>query len=328
MLDHPQEFQSWLHDITAYQAVIHAIATTQLLDQWGSEPISLKELSARTKIDAAQLGRLINVLASQGVLEILPDGSIGHTPRSRSLQSFRAATMVQKMALQSGLRLGEAVQTGKTAFESYFGKPVFEYFAENPEQARFFGERMSQITLQDEPLILGQLRFPPFRLAVDIGGGHGTLLSGLLAQYPQAHGIVFDMPDVAERAAQRLRVLPEGSRIESVGGDFFKSVPTGGDLYLLKQILHDWCDADCITILKSVRQAIARGGRIAVIERLLPEAIAPDPVFAFDILMMIWTTGQERKLHQIQGLLESAGFAIGTVTQNPGRMSIVEATPI
>ncbi len=328
MLDNPQEFQAWLHDITAYVAVIHAVASTQFLDEWDSEPISLEALAARTQINQAQLGRLINILASQGVLEVLSDGSIGHTRRSHTLRSFRPATMVQRLALESGLDLGKAIRMGKTAFESRFGMPVFEFFAKNPEQGAYFGERMSQITLQDEPLILAQLRFQPFRLAVDIGGSHGTLLSGLLPRYPGAHGIVFDRPDVVERAAVRLRAIPEGSRIEAVGGDFFKSVPAGGDLYLMKQILHDWSDEDCIAILKSVRQAIAPDGRIAIIDRLLPDTISPDPAFTFDILMMLWTEGRERKLSQIHSLLASAGFAPGSVTRNHGRMSVIEGVPV
>ncbi len=328
MLDNPLEFQAWLHEITALVAVVHAVASTQFLDQWDSEPVSLEDLSARTKINKAQLGRLINFLASQGVLEILPDGSIGHTPRSHTLRSFRPATMVQRLALQSGLDLGDAMRAGKTAFEFRFGMPAFEYFAKNPEQGAYFGERMSQITLQDEPLILAQLRFQPFRLAVDIGGSHGTLLSGLLARYPEARGILFDMPHVVEEAAVRLGAVPEGRRIEAVGGDFFKSVPPGGDLYLIKQILHNWRDADCIAILKSVRQAIAPDGRIAIIDRLLPDSIAPDPAFTFDMLMMLWTHGQERTLSQIKILLGNASFALSNVTRNHGRMSVIEAVPV
>jgi hypothetical protein len=328
MLDDPQEFQSWLHEMAAYEAVIHAVATTQLLDQWNSEPVSVQDLAARTRIEETRLSRLINILASQGVLEIQADGRIGHTQRSRTLQSFRPATMVHRLALQSGLCLGEAIATGRTAFETRFGKPVFEFFAEHPEQADFFGERMSQITVQDEPLILSQLRFAPFRLAVDIGGSHGTLLAGLLAGYPHARGIVFDLPDVVERAAVRLHGMPAGGRIEALGGDFFQSVPAGGDIYLLKQILHNWSDAECVAILRSVRAAIAPGGRIAIIDRLLPETTVPDPAFTFDILMMMWTRGQERRLSQIQGLLGSAGFALDGVTRNHGRMSVIEAVPI
>jgi hypothetical protein len=327
MLDRPQELQSWLHEITGLQAMLHAIASTRLLDQWDTQSVPLRELAARVGIEEALLGRLINLLASQGVLDIAPDGAICHTPRSRALQAMRSSIMVHQMSLQSGLRLGEAMRAGKTAFEVCFGQPVFEYLAANPEQADYFAQRMSQITVHDEPLILEQLEFEPFRLAVDIGGSHGTLLLGLLAKYPDARGIVFDLPDVAARAAERLRTHPQGHRIETVGGDFLRSVPAGGDLYLVKQILHNWDDAQCISILKSVRDAIVPGGRLVVIDRLLPETIAPDMAFVWDLLMMIWSTGRERSLSRFRELLGSAGFAVDKVTVNAGRMSVIEAIP-
>ena len=105
-------------------------------------------------------------------------------------------------------------------------------------------------------------------------------------------------------------------------------MPHGGELYLIKQILHNWDDAECIAILRSVREAIAPGGRLAVIDRLLPERIAPDMAFVFDILMMIWSTGRERTLAQFRALLQAAGFAVDKVTVNSGRMSVIEAVPV
>jgi hypothetical protein len=327
LLDRPQDLQSWLHEITAFQAMLHAVASTRLLEQWDAEPVQLPDLAARTGIDEAKLGRLVTLLASQGVLDFAPDGAICHTPRSRALQGMRSSIMVARMALQSALRLGDALRSDRTAFEVCFGKPVFEYLAVNPEQADHFAQRMSQITVHDEPLILQQLDLPPFRLAVDIGGSHGTLLLGLLEKYADARGIVFDLPDVASLAEKRLRTHPQGQRIEAVGGSFLQSVPAGGDLYLLKQILHNWDDARCITILKCLRDAIVPGGRVVVIDRLLPEVIAPDMAFAFDLLMMIWSTGRERSLAQFTELLASAGFTVDKVTTNPGRMSIIEAVP-
>ncbi|MEY4761210.1 MAG: hypothetical protein RLZZ200_1066 [Pseudomonadota bacterium] len=328
LLDHPQDLQQWLHEITALQAMLHAVASTRLLDQWDAQSVQLEELAARAGMDESKLGRVIRLLASQGVLDIAADGSIHHTPRSRALQTLRASTLVQGMALQAGMQLGAALRTGKTAFEVRYGKPVFEYLAEHPEQADHFAQRMSQITVQDEPLILGQLALDPFRLAVDIGGSHGTLLLGLLARYPDARGIVFDLPEVAAQAAERLRLHPQGHRIETAGGDFLRSVPAGGDLYLLKQVLHNWDDAQCIAILDSVRKAMAPTGRLIVIDRLLPERIAPDMAFDFDVLMMIWSPGRERSLAQFREFLGSAGFAAEKVTVNPGRMSVIEAIPV
>ena len=325
LLDHPQALQSWLHEITALQAMLHAVANTRLLDQWDEQPVALAELSTRTGINAQHLGRLVNLLAAQGVLDVGADGNIGHTVRSRALQTMHASVMVQQMALQAGLCLGEALRSGKTAFETRFGAPVFEYLAAHPQQAEHFARRMTQITVHDEPLILAQLQFAPFRLAVDIGGSHGTLLLGLLAQHPDARGIAFDLPNVAAQAAARLQAHPDGQRVTAVGGDFLQAVPQGGDLYLLKQILHNWDDAHCQRILRSVRQAIAPGGRVVVIDRLLPEQIGPDMAFEFDLLMMIWCPGRERSLAQLTQLLADAGFAVDKVTVNAHRMSIVEA---
>lgn len=105
-------------------------------------------------------------------------------------------------------------------------------------------------------------------------------------------------------------------------------MPAGGDLYVLKQILHNWDDGECIAILKSVREAIAPGGRVAIIDRVLPDTVGPDVAFLFDILMLIWSTGQERTLCQFQTLLERAGFATHKVTVNQGRLSIIEARPV
>lgn len=327
LLDRPQALQSWLHEITALQAMLHAVSSTRLLDEWGDQPVTLEQLAARTGIPTAQLGRLVNLLAAQGVLALSPDGHINHTPRSRALQSMHASVMVQQMALQAGLCLGEALRTGKTAFETRFGAPVFEYLAEHPQQAEHFARRMTQITVHDEPLILAQLQFEAFKLAVDIGGSHGTLLLGLLAQHPDARGIAFDLPNVAAQAAAQLQAHPDGQRVTAVGGDFLHAVPQGGDLYLLKQILHNWDDAHCRTILQCVRKAIAPGGRVVVIDRLLPEQIGPDMAFEFDLLMMIWCPGRERSLAQLTQLLGDAGFVLDKVTVNPGRMSIVEAVP-
>ena len=328
LLDHPQDFQSWLHQINAFQSLLQVLARTRLLDQWDSQPAHLSELAPRVGIPEAQLGRLVKLLVSQGVLAFAPDGAICHTPRSRALQTMHSSIRVQGMALQAGLCLSDALRTGKTGFEACFGAPAFDYLAANPEMANHFAGRMSQITLHDEPLVLAQLQLEPFRLAVDIGGSHGTLLLGLLAQHADARGIVFDLPDVAAGAAERLRVHPQGHRVQAAGGDFLHSVPAGGDVYLLKQILHNWDDAHCLTILKSVRAAIAPTGRIVVIDRLLPETLAPDMAFEFDLLMMIWCTGRERSLSELRQLLASAGFAVDKVSANPGRLCVVEAVPI
>jgi hypothetical protein len=187
---------------------------------------------------------------------------------------------------------------------------------------------MSRTTAILEMFVFANHRFEPFELAVDVGGSHGRLMMALLKNYPETHGIVFDLPNTAEQASAIIAESSVADRIEARGGDFFKSVPEGGDLYLLKQILHDWGDEDCVKILGSIRAAIADRGRLAVIEFLLPDAGVHHPGFAMDIHMMVLSTGRERTLAEYEALLEAAGFRLDRVTENPKGQSVAEFVPV
>jgi SAM-dependent methyltransferase len=187
---------------------------------------------------------------------------------------------------------------------------------------------MSLTTAMAEKVIFAQHSFAPFTLAVDVGGNHGTLLLRLLADHPDARGILFDMPAVVAQAANRLASDPAGSRVEAVGGSFFESVPAGGDLYVMKQILHDWDDAQCAAILANVRKVIAPGGRLAIIDRLLPETMRPHPAWNMDLYMMLWSTGRERKLSEFTALLDATGFKLDRVTENDNDPCVIEAVPV
>jgi hypothetical protein len=123
-----------------------------------------------------------------------------------------------------------------------------------------------------------------------------------------------------------VRTSAQGDRIDIVGGDFFESVPAG-DLYLLKMVLHDWNDAECVAILKNVRAAMLPHGRVAVIEFLLPEVPAATGVHVMDVAMMIWATGRERRLSEFEALFAQAGFRVDRITENPKGQSVIEAVP-
>jgi len=328
LIEHPDEFQEWFTHTRAAMTVLHALSSMRLLELWDAEPIALADLAAGADLPLVAMGRIVGFLASQRILELQRDGRVAHTQRSRTLRDWSPALASSRTIMQASFELVEALRQGITPFEARYGAPVFAYFDEHPNVARVFGEHMSLTTAWAEDVIIAQHSFRPFRLAVDIGGSHGTLLARLLAENPEAQGVLFDLPAVAEQAGARLDWIAEGGRIDVVGGDFFQSVPSGGDLYLLKQILHDWNDDECTAILRSVRMAIAPGGRLAVIDRLLPEENEPDPVFASDIMMMVWTTGQERKLSQFEQLFAATGFALDRVTRNYHHESVIEAVPV
>ncbi|HXC58011.1 MAG TPA: methyltransferase, partial [Steroidobacteraceae bacterium] len=224
--------------------------------------------------------------------------------------------------------LPQALKTRQVAQQVAHGTGYFEQLGNDPELAETFARFMTLTTTRAEQFILENHRFEPFRLAVDVGGSHGSLLLSLLAARPQAHGILFDLPEVVAQAPTAIASHAAGARVKLVGGSFFDSVPAGGDLYLLKQILHDWDDERSLSILRRIRAAIAPDGRLAVLDRLLPEAPRPHPAYHMDLYMMLLVGAQERKLSQFETLFGASGFRLDRVTEYPDGPSVMEALPV
>jgi hypothetical protein len=170
--------------------------------------------------------------------------------------------------------------------------------------------------------------FTDRRLIVDVGGGHGALLAAVLASAPQARGILFDLPAVADGAAERLRAMGVAQRCVTAGGSFFDAVPDGGDAYLLKTVIHDWADEQSIAILRNVRTAIAADGKLLLMELVLPEGAPPHPGMLLDLEMLVQAGGRERTASEYGDLLSQAGFRLTRVIPTAGPMSIVEAVPV
>ena len=186
---------------------------------------------------------------------------------------------------------------------------------------------MTATTRATEEAVLSHHDFGHFEQVVDIGGSHASLVGRLLERYPQARGVVFDLPDTVEAGRRAWLNASFADRLEAVGGDFFKAVP-GGDLYLLKLILHDWQDDRAVAILSTIRKAIHPGGRVAIIETVLPDDSTPHMGWALDIAMMVTTGGRERSLAEHTELLRRAGFAVTGCDPTPSMYSIIEARPV
>jgi hypothetical protein len=228
------------------------------------------------------------------------------------------------------MEFGEAIRkgNGQNAWALAHGKPIFEAFAENPDWARKFGEMMSFSTSVTEPRTFELHTFEPFEMAVDVGGSHGNLMMRLLEGHPEARGIVFDLPETAEQAKGVIATAGMTDRIEVVGGSFFEKVPEGGDLYLLKHILHDWNDDESAAILSNVRAAMRPGSRLAILERIVPDEYRPDNAYSYDMVMMICSSGRERRIADFETMFEACDLKIDRVTDNPGGVSVIEAVPV
>jgi len=327
LLDDPDEFFFWLNTAWTSIAVLNAAIESGMLDALGDEPVALEELAGRLGLPSDKLARMVNFLAAHGLVELTGDGGVVQTPAMDRLRD--AATSVQNTMISTlaGSVLYPALRQGVTPFEMRFGKPVFEHFTDNPELATRFADFMGFMTRRIERFLFSRHEFKPFATAVDVGGSHGGLLLRLLAEHPEARGILFDLPHVAAQVAAAVRAAPQGDRVEVIGGSFFEAVPAA-DLYLLKMILHDWDDEECVAILRNIRKAIPPGGRIAVIDHLLPERPEPTEGLGIDLAMLVWDTGRERKLSEFEALFDASGFRLDRVTENPHRQSVMEAVPV
>jgi predicted O-methyltransferase YrrM len=224
-----------------------------------------------------------------------------------------------------------SVRTGRPALDRVFGKPVFEYLAATPDAAAAYDGGMTGLNRAIIPAIVAAGEFTRFNVIVDVAGGHGSLLAAILAAAPRACGILVDLAHVTDVARANLAGRGLAERAEVVTGSMFESVPTGGDAYVLKWILHDWDDAACVAILENIRAAIAPGGRLLVVERVLPERAAASPAMRSammaDLLMLVHLTGRERTEREFRALLETSGFRLDRVVPTGTQLAIIEAAP-
>jgi hypothetical protein len=329
----PADFLDWYDHAQASVIALSAVARSRVLDHLGDTPRPVADIARDAGCDAGQLRRLLDFLASQGVLTIDAEGRYGHTDFSRLLrrdhpQSLQSVLSVTHNLLTTGEALPQAMATGRMPQQVAHGMSFFDMMRDDPLKADDFSRFMSMTTILGEQFIFSRHEFAPFTLAVDVGGNHGSLLLRLLELQPRARGILFDLPEVIALARPVLAANPHGARVEVADGSFFEAVPAGGDLYLLKQILHDWEDEQCVAILRNIRAAITTGGRLAVVDRLMPERIQPHPSYRMDLYMMLLLGAKERKLSEFETLFAQSGFRLDKVTEDPRVPSVIEAVPV
>jgi SAM-dependent methyltransferase len=326
-----------MHIIADYwrSRAVYLAARLKLADAVGNSRRVLTDIAATTGTRPEALRRLLRALTAHGIFREEEDGTFAQTPLSEVLRSGIPGSMRAFAEVELGhdhydsWRDAESCLTHPgTVFDRIFKMPIWRYYAEHPELEALFGEAMTNLTAIANAGVLGSYQFGAFSSAVDVGGGHGSFLAAILDGNPAAKGILFDLPSVLEDAARGEFVARLGDRVRLIGGDFFEEVPSGGDLYLLKFVLHDWDDADSVRILANVRRAVAPSGRLAVVEMVLPGRNEPHIGPLMDLNMMVMTGGIERTSAEFGSLLAKAGFRLERVTGTKSPFSVVEAVPI
>lgn len=310
---------------------VQVAAKLGLADLVAQEPQTVEELAAATETHAPSLYRLLRALASVGVFMEQEDGRFASTPMAAVLQtdapvSLRAfaTSELGEVHYESWGNLLHSVKTGEIAFNKVFGVPVWEYFATHPENAKLFNQSMTDLTSVVEPAVVGAYDFKPFKRIVDVGGGHGSLISSILKNNPHLEGILYDAPQVIEGAQEKIAARGLNGRCQLMAGDFFSSVPKGGDVYLMKHIIHDWDDEKCTGILRNCRDAMNAQGRVIVIDQVVPAGNAPSLGKFTDLLMMVMVGGKERTEEEFRKLFDAAGLKLTRIIETHSPMSIIE----
>jgi ubiquinone/menaquinone biosynthesis C-methylase UbiE len=315
--------------------LVYVAAKLAIADLLWDNPKDAHTLSTSTKIAPEILYRLMRGLAWCGLVEHLSDDRFSLTPVGECLYTESPNSLYEN-ALSMGeidwpvwSTLFNVIQTGKPGFERAFGMEIFDYFAQNEEVGSRFDRLMGKVSEAVSTSITNNYDFSSVKSFVDIGGGNGTLAAAILQANPHLRGIIFDLPDVIERTNQRLQALDIANQCETIGGDFFKSVPPGVDAYIMKWILHDWPDDHCIEILKNCHAVMEKDARLLVVDMVMPEQASPSTqAVMYDLHMLAMVDGIERTETEFYKLFSKAGFNLNLVIHTESGMSIIEGVPM
>ncbi|MFE7441220.1 methyltransferase [Streptomyces chartreusis] len=309
-----------------------------LMDLIGDQERPATELAEECGADRHATVRLLRALASLELLVETTPGSFSLTPTGDLLRTDRPdsfSPFVQMFTDPALTRawgqLDMSVRTGRPSFDSVIGKDYFTHLKDNPGLSAQFNAAMSQITRASADGVSAAYDFGRFDKIVDVGGGDGTLLAVILREHESARGIVFDTAEGLAQAQQTLKREGVDDRCTLHVGDFFHSVPVGGDLYLLKSVIHDWDDERAVTILRHCREVMPEHGRLLIVEPLLPPTVESTnySTYLIDLNMLISLGGQERTHANFEDLCTRSSFTLNSVTQLPSPQTffLIEATP-
>jgi hypothetical protein len=224
--------------------------------------------------------------------------------------------------------LDHSVRTGEPGFARVFGKPAFAYIGEHLELAAVFDAGMTSIHGYETAAMMEAYDFGTVRVLADIGGGNGSLIGSVLQRYPAMQGLLFDLGHVVTRAKANLGRYEVADRCRVIEGDFFETIPSGADAYVLRHVLHDWTDEPCLKILGHCRKAILEHGKLLVVECVIPAGNEPSTSKYLDMTMMVFPGGAERTEPEFRSLFRRAGFELTAVTPTSTMVSVVEGKPL
>lgn len=312
--------------------LVYVAAKLNVADHIADATRSAEELAGATQTHAPSLYRFLRTLASLGLLKEDADRRFALTPLGAALRAdapgaAHAAilTLAGDWSLRGWEQLHYSLETGRSGYEKAHGMGLFDSLARDPEMASLFTKTMIGFHGHEPEAVAAAYDFASIGTLVDVGGASGHLITTVLAAHPQPRGILFDLPHVVRESAALIEARGLAGRITIEGGSFFEAVPAGGDAYMLSHIIHDWSEPQCLKILGNVRSAMKPGGRVLLIEMVLPDGDAPHPGKMLDMMMLVGPGGQERTAAEYGELLGKAGLRMTRVVPTASEVSVVEA---
>ena len=317
---------------------LYVAAKLGVADVLDPQPLAAETIADAVGARRSQLRRVLRALVAAGVFCELEDGRFASNDAAAALRADapgRTRDVVINFGEEMYRSFGEllhTVRTGETAFDSVYGAPLFEYYAANPETQASAAARMQARTLRVAREFAASDVLRGARTLVDVGGGTGTLVAEVLRHHPEIDGVLLEQPGMLELATGYLSEQGVADRCELVEGDFFSSVPAGGDLYVLKSVLHDWEDDQSVAILRNCRAAMDDAARLVIVELILPPRMTPSaPMLSaalLDLIMLAFAGGRERTEAEFTQLLDQASLRLESTTVLTAGPHVIEAVAV
>jgi hypothetical protein len=316
-------------------SAISAAAHFGIADHLEAGPKSPQELAALTRTQERPLYRLLRANASVGVFTELEDGRFAQTPLSDPLRT-NAKPCVRHMAMmltddwhiRAWEQLPWCVEMGRPASYKLYGLGMFDWMAQHPEKTGNFNQAMTDLSSGDASAVVQSYDFSRFEHVVDVAGGHGALLAAILDSAPGLRGTLVEMPHVIE-GAKKAGILDRfANRSTLLAASMFESVPVDADAYIMKFIIHDWYDPECVKILSNCRKSIRPDGRLLVVDQVVPARNQPGVAKLMDLEMLVLPGGMERTEKEFRDLFAASGFRLERIIPTPALQCIIEGVPV
>jgi orsellinic acid C2-O-methyltransferase len=317
---------------------LYVAAELRVADLLASGAKTSEELARATGVHAPSLHRLMRTLVTfeilrehaDGTFELMPMGALLRSDADHSLRSW--AILCGKRLSRDWLGLMDSVRTGASARRSVSSCSLFEDLERDQQEAAVFNQAMLEVTRLSADGVAQAYDFSGMKRIVDVGGGYGQLLEAILKANPEVHGIVFDLTHATEKGRLYFQEIGFADRCEFVSGNFFESVPSGANAYVLKSVIHNWNDERAGVILQRCAQAMAGSGKLILVERIVPRRLEPSAahraIALMDLNMLVVLGARDRTEDEYRALLSSAGLRLTRIIPAVLNFSIIEAIPL